>query len=334
MLTQLCVIRNLWYIIHRKTIMKRFYETNTITYNIMSFSAFKAIMIFSACLEGPKSYKELQDILANHEYIKEIVSYDTIRIYINSLKKIGCDITKINKNRVAKYYINKHPFELKINETQVTSIIKVFRAISKNIALDDFMAITDFFKKFSMYVINEELKNELQNISPLNNINKELIQQLNKYAHDNSEIVFLYNSPNTGMKEIYIIADKLYIEDSKLYLAGYSNEHNNYAKFLVSKIKKIIQVNIRKTITNFPEITVTYEYEKHDNNTLNLLPNEKIINETNKNITIEIRSKNKFDIMQRMLFHGDKCTVLSPSDFREEIITCLKKMKEGYFGIQ
>ena len=67
--------------------MKRFYETNTITYNLMSFSAFKAIIIFTACLEGPKSYEELQYILESHPYIQDSVSIDTIRIYLNSLKK-------------------------------------------------------------------------------------------------------------------------------------------------------------------------------------------------------------------------------------------------------
>ena len=46
--------------------MKEFLKTNTVTYNLMSFTGFKSILIFSLLLEGPKSYSELQEILKNH----------------------------------------------------------------------------------------------------------------------------------------------------------------------------------------------------------------------------------------------------------------------------
>ena len=52
--------------------MKEFLKTNTITYNLMSFTAFKSMIIFSLLLDSPKSYKEIQEYLKNHEYIKEL----------------------------------------------------------------------------------------------------------------------------------------------------------------------------------------------------------------------------------------------------------------------
>ena len=70
--------------------MKEFLKTNTITYNLISFTGFKALIIFSLLLESPKSYDEIIDYFANHDYIKETISIDTIRVYLNSLKRIGC----------------------------------------------------------------------------------------------------------------------------------------------------------------------------------------------------------------------------------------------------
>lgn len=314
--------------------MKRFYETNTITYNLMSFSAFKAIIIFTACLEGPKSYEELRNILESHPYIQDTISIDSIRIYLNSLKKMGCLINKTTEHKIAKYYIEKHPFELKIDDSQVKSIIKVFKAISKSIDLEDYIALTSFFKKFSMYVINNELREELLNISPLKNINNELVEELRKYVKNKNEITISYNSRNSGIEDIMVLADKLYIENRKLYLSGLNSKYNAYTKFPVEKILEIKSVNIKKSKLSFPELVVTYEYEKQDDVGIELLPNERIIKETKYKYVIEIVSKNKFDIIQRILFHNNKCKVISPDDFQQEIINCLEQMKEGYFDKQ
>ena len=314
--------------------MKRFYETNTITYNLMSFSAFKAIIIFTACLEGPKSYEELQYILESHPYIQDSVSIDTIRIYLNSLKKIGCCVNRTTEHKIAKYYIEKHPFELRINDSQVKSIIKIFKAISKSIDFEDFIALTSLFEKFSVYVINEDLREELLNISPLKNINNDLINDLRKYVNNKNEITVSYNSKNSGLEDIVILTDKLYIENGKLYLSGLNSKYKTYTKFPAEKIMEIKSVNINKPELSLPELTVLYEYEKQDDAQIELLPNERIVKETKYKYLIEIVSKNKFDIIQRILFHNNKCKVISPDDFQREIINCLKQMKEGYFGKQ
>lgn len=313
--------------------MKRFYETNTITYNLMSFSAFKSILIFSACLEGPKSYNELQKIIGSHPYMmNETVSIDSIRIYLNSLKKMGCKINRITKNRITKYYVEKHPFELNITNQQIESIIKIFRAISKEIDIDDYFALSRFFENFSKYIINDDIKGKLYSISPIKNIDTQLINELNKHAKNKNKITVLYKyANNSNPKEIHILADRLYIENGKLYLSGINSKYNNYSKFVVSKIIKITSVNPKNFKVNTSELVVEYIYERNGNSELELLPNEKVIKKTKDKLYIQICSKNKFDIIQRILYHADKCEVIFPDNFRNEIIACLKRMKEGYF---
>lgn len=310
--------------------MKQFLKTNTITYNLMSFTGFKSILIFSLLLEGPKSYQEIQTFLENHEYLNESVSVDSIRIYINSLKEIGCDVLKKRYDGVTKYSIVDHPFELKFTDKQIKSIIKVFKVISSSIEVQDLIALQHFFKKISAYVPNDALKSKLVSISPLNNIDEKLINDLISYVQNNSEITIYYNSANSGYKNINIIADRLYIENSKLYISGYNSEHGNYSSFLVSKIIKIVGVNIQNKKLEVPEIIVGYKYVKDDNEDFKLLDNEKIISTEGNVQTIEITSKNKFEIFQRVMSHSSKCTVLYPQEFRDYVISNLKQMKEGY----
>lgn len=312
--------------------MKEFLKTNTVTYNLMSFTGFKSILIFSLLLESPKSYQELQDILKNHEYLHETVSFDTLRVYLNSLREIGCNITKKSKNGITRYSINSHPFFLQIDDKQIQSIIKVYKALTQSIEVSDLIALQQFFEKFSKYILNEDLKEALNKVSPLYQIDTKLITELMTCAQNNWELTVEYHSRSTGKKNknITILADKLHISNSKLYLYGVNSEYETYASFLVNNINKIISINMHNKTLDVPKLTVGYEYQKDEKEKFILLSCEKLINEENNKLTIEITSNNKFDITQRILSHNMKCKVIYPEDYRAHIISTLKQMKEGY----
>lgn len=312
--------------------MKRFMETNEVTHNLMSFSGFKSILIFSLLAESPKTYSDIQKALEENEYLHESISFDTIRIYINSLKEAGCKIESEKRGKQTKYYIASHPFKLKISDKQAKSIIKIYKAISKSIDIFDYLALQQFFLKISKYIANEDLKIQIENLSPLCSINPELVKDLMHYTNKKARIKILYNSPNSGKKEIDIAADKLSITNGKLYLSGVNSEYNNYYSFPVSKIIKILSVNINPAQLNIPAFKAVYEYYKTDNNDLELITEEKVLKRDENKILVEISSKNKFSITQRILSLSNKCKVISPQSYKEEIIECLNKMKEGYFG--
>lgn len=314
--------------------MKQFLKTNTITYNLMSFTGFKSILIFSMLLDGPKSYKEIKDFMENHEYLNESVSIDTLRIYFNTLRDIGCNIEKKNINGTAKFYITQHPFQLKFTDKQIQSIIKIYKAISKSIEVSDLIALQQFFEKISAYITNEKLKATLANISPLNKTDPKLVQELMTYAQNNTEITIFYNSANSGKKNITINVDKLHINNSKLYISGFNSEHETYSSFLVERIISIVDVNFNEKTLNIPETTVGYQYFKEDNEDFIPLNCEKIIESKDNKLLIEITSPNKFELMQRIMSHSTKCKVLYPEDFKSYVIANLKKMKEGYLEKQ
>lgn len=311
--------------------MKEFLKSNTVTHNLMSFTGFKSIFIFTLLAEGPKTYKQLQEAFQNHEYLRENISIDTLRIYLNSLKDIGCNIEKVTKKGVTTYSLVAHPFELNIDDKQAKSIIKIYKAISKSIEVSDLISLQSFFEKMAEYVSNAELKKDLQCISPLNGIDSKLISDLIYYAQYNAEITVLYSSKNSNRdKEITIIVDKLAIENAKVYIYGINSDRMNYSSFLVNCIRQVNHVNFGAKTLQLPDIKVVYEYFKETNETLELLNNEKILEETENKYLIELTSKSKFEIMQRILSHSYKCKVLTPSGIRSEVIQTLKKMKEGY----
>lgn len=310
--------------------MKEFLKTNTITYNLMSFTGFKAMYIFSLLVDSPKSYQEIQEHFLKHEYIRENISKDAIRVYFNSLKEFGCNIEKQQIDGISKFVIDRHPFELKITDTQIKSLIKIYKAISQSVTIEELIALQKFIEKIAKFINDEKLKNKLQFASPLKNIKIKIIEDLYYYAKNNTEITILYNSPQSGTKEIILLVDKLEIKNNKLYVYGISSQHKSYSSFLVERINEIKYVNTEKKTFEIPKITVRYQYTQKDNIELELLDCEKIISKNGNVYLVELESKSKFDIIQRILSHTNKCKVLYPENIKTDVISELKKMKEGY----
>ena len=151
--------------------MKEFMKTKKVTYNLMSFTGFKSMLLLSYLMEAPHSYEEIKKYFIENEFIHESISIDTLRVYINSLERLGCEIKRGKKAEGSKYRLIKHPFELKITDTQIKSLIKVFKSLTKTIDVEDLLSVTNFFEKISQGITNPDLKLTLENISPLKKLN-------------------------------------------------------------------------------------------------------------------------------------------------------------------
>ena len=311
--------------------MKEFYKTQKVTYNLMTFTGFKALLIFSGLIEGPKSFKELKEIIANNPYLHEKVSTDTIRVYMNSLKQIGCEIKRVRgEDKISRYVILSHPFELKISEEQKMSLLKVYKSLVKAMDIKDVLYLDNFFKKIGTYIKNDEFVSEFYKYSPLKNLDKKLVEDLLDCCEKKYKLVIKYNSPNSGEKDIEILADKIEIQNGKVYLCGVGFEYNQYCIFPISRIKEIREIKIESSdAKELPQIKVIYEVNSDKPELDN---NEKVIEYKNGKSKVEAITSNKFQLKQKLLSMGPDCTILEPAEFRNEFVNLLSEMKEGYYN--
>lgn len=312
--------------------MKQFLKDQKITYNLMSFTGYKALILFNLLTEGPKSYNEICDYFMNHPYLREKISIDTLRVYINSLKRVGCEVKRFRgEDKESRYVILSHPFELKITPEQMQSIIKIYKSLVKNIDIKELLSLENFFEKIYSYIKNDEFLSNIRKVSMLNGIDKELLTNLISCCDKKDQIIITYNSPNSGKKNIELIADKIEINNGKIYLYGIGFEYMQYGSFLVSRIKQINEIKVDKTIpAGINELTVTYELECNPDQ-FELSENEKLIKKEDNKVTVEITSSNEFLLRQKFLELGPAGKILAPENFKEDFITCLKDMKAGYY---
>lgn len=310
--------------------MKEFMKNKTVTYNLMSFTGFKSLVVFSLLLEGPKSYKEICEYFKNHEYIREPISIDTLRVYLTSLRMVGCDIVRMRKAEGSKYKLVAHPFRLSIDDEQIKSIMKVYKAVSKNIELHELIILEKFLIKITERINNSGLKAAHEKVSLFNGIDPDLLEQLLKHCQNKDQITFLYNSPRSGLKEIEVVTDKIELNNNKFYLYGTGLEYNQYGYFPVSRIKSVLDVKMFKSdLSHIETFSVGYEV-KADISELKLTDEEKIEEIKENSVIIKNTTSNPFIVKQRVLSFGYSCKVLYPESFKKEIIETLKKMREGY----
>lgn len=312
--------------------MKEFIKNQKVTYNLMSFTGYKALLLFSLLTEGPKSYEEICNHFINHPYLREKISIDTLRVYINSLKRIGCEVKRFRgEDKISRYVITAHPFELKMSDEEMQSVIKTYKSLVKNIDIKELLSLEKFFEKIGKYIKCESFINEIKSISLLKDINRELLEELIDCCEKKNQILIEYNSPNTGLKDIEILTDKIDISNGKIYLYGTGFEYMEYGIFLVSRIKSIKEIKLNKTIPdNLKSICITYELKTEDKNLI-LDENEKLIKKEDNKAVIELKTSNKFLAKQKFLEYGPTCKIIAPEDFKKEFITLLNNMKAGYY---
>lgn len=309
--------------------MQEFLTNNTVSCNLMSLTGYRTLVILQALIESPKSIDEINDYLFHNQYIQERFSSDTLRIYINSLRTIGCDIIGANKSNDKKYKLISHPFNYNIPKSQLKAIAKLYKNFYDKVDIKDVITIEKLFQKIALSIKDENTKGFLRGLSRLKGIDQDVLNDLLIHCKNKNQIKFLYNSPKSGEKEIEIIADKLAFKSEKLYLWGNNLTHKEYSFFALDRILKICSIKMLKSNETFPPLKIIYELYNCNENYI-LESDEKIVETFEDKIIVEAIGNNEFSLIQKVLSKAGSCKVIQPEDFKNKILDKLKLMEKNY----
>jgi len=305
-------------------------------FDSISVTALRIISILNLLLNEPLNDTEinlkLQDIIKGFRPL----SKDTICIYINTLRAIGCEISRPTKNNGYKYTLKSHPFHMNFSRDELNSVIEVRKYISTlgnwklAVEIDElfeqiYEQMSNESKKFFMTYKKSELCREIdvKNISPD-------ITLLEKYCSENKNITLVYESPSSGCREINMSAEKLTLENGSMYIWGFCKTHNETIYLRLDRIKSIKLSHCCENRIKCKILDVKYKISKTSAFLCIPYEGDKIIRETEKEFLIQAKIANKFKFIQEILSYGYSCTILSPQSLRFEVIAKLNKMSEVY----
>lgn len=296
-----------------------------------SITGYRVLLMFSMLLNGPCNDNDINERFKAEPLLCKSLSIDTVYIYMNTLRAIGCEITRPSKTNNFNYILRSHPFGLYLNKEELENI----KYIASNVSsLDDWKLIirlSSLLKTILNYLPKDYLEIiDFKSKHSLLNIDIELVNKLEKYCNNKRVILIEYNSPESGLKDIELISDSLSYENGNMYLWGYNLKIDEIQYLRIDRIKNIKMVNANQLNYKGKLFTVTYKLKGNSASIFVPENDEKIIAKAENELTIETKIRNKFRFIRRILTYGSECTIISPEKIKNEFIKELESMLSMY----
>lgn len=294
----------------------------------ISMTGARAFLIFEYLSYKPRSFEEIRNRLVECGVANRHYSIDTIRVDLNTLKAIGCEIKKATKKTNYKYELTTHPFKIKISTRELATLKKVYKKIAKIASPLMLLDYHFIFQKLADFIEEKTYKEQVLGISLLKSIDTDILKKLVEDEENHNKIKILYNTSNNKEHEYDITLEKLGLRNNKLYVYCYNHTLKKRSFLNVSRIKEIISKIFDGDSILGLDINVKFKLFNY--NDFQLEKTEQIIENSEDYAIIQGRYFNDFIAKQRMLSFGSDCVVIEPEEIKQDIINTLKEMRSVY----
>ncbi len=299
--------------------------------NQVSLTGVRALVLLTLLIDAPKTFEEIKQAFIKLKIMEPESSDDIIRININTLRNIGCEITRAGSKTNYKYTLLEHPFAIGFTDDEISVLKRVYNKVKSNSDIELLLKFDELFKKLASCVNDDKTKETLLGLSLLKDFNIDLIKELINDCTKKQILNLIYQKPSENPTEKNVAAQRIVIQNDSIFLYCYDFGRK---ESIILNIKRILSIISRKNNdSNDIKIeTKNIKFFLRNSCILALEENEQIIEEQTDGKVIEGKYYNKFTATQRILSFGSACTVIEPKDFREEIIEILKSMRSIYNG--
>lgn len=296
----------------------------------ISITAYRAIKILLLLIDKPYSSAELTGFLKNDEITCRSTSDDTLRVTINSLKAVGCEISRPSPKNEYKYILTNHPFKTQFTEKQITILNKIRRSFLLKNDWKTVLNLNDLYDKLASFTGQENIKNLINHKKPFNNIKPEVQELLLSGEISNKEIVMTYSNRKKSQNVENIITGKVFCEAGRIYIWAWNCKYNTYSYFNAEKILKIHSMDKIKNTPQPSEYKVLYKVFGQEFKTFECTEEEKILKSDENSITVEYSVINEFKFFQRLLSMGEDFEIIEPDFAKQKLVEKITEIEKRY----
>lgn len=297
--------------------------------NQFSLTGARAIAMIGLLIVAPRSLEEIRQKFIELHFMDESHSDDILRIDLNTIKNMGCEISRSSAKTDFKYVLTKHPFSLPLDSDDIKALKKVYNDCKSKITIPALIDYHNLFAKIADYIDDDSVKESLLGISLLKYYDTNLLENILSDCQDERTIKILYTKATSSVaKEKEVVAQKLVINNNKIYLYCFDTQKQEPVMLNFRGIKSVLSRKMRSS--SFEAKTTKVIFFLKNISAENLSDEETIINADDNGYLIEGDYYNQFIAIQRILSFGSDCTVQEPIDFKNLIISKLKEMRKIY----
>lgn len=298
----------------------------------ISLTGLRSLVMLGLLIQEPRSLEDIRNAFMEFNIMEGSNSDDILRIDLNTLKMMGCEISRADHRTNNKFVLLNHPFKIDITQEEFNVLKRAFNKIKENADISALIRYDSLFKKISEHLCDNDIKEQFFGLSVLKNYSLDIINELRFACKKKYEIKLIYREPIRKQEvEKEIIADKVALKNDKLYFYGVDK---NTKQSIYLNIKRILKIlSQKKNNDNITVEPVTIKFFVTEFGYSGLEDCETILSgDIAEGFIVEGKYYNEFYAIQRILSFGSKCKVLEPTDFKNKVLEILKKMRDVYNG--
>ncbi len=228
-----------------------FWVKGVIDYNPKNASlnivAYRVLCLLKWLKEGPKSISDLIALFHQEPLTLRVVSDDTIGLYVNTLRQMGCVIQRPSKTTHFCYVLHYHPFGLFLNRQQSRVLSELKTLISKSQSISVFWALQQFFDKVSQEATpSTQERLNLSGWSGNRDVSyvsqRQLISDCQLWIFNNNLLRVAYVSPVKNKEKFYFLPKRLVCEDGAIFLEGVQKNRSELVELRLDRIEEAIPI--------------------------------------------------------------------------------------------
>lgn len=210
--------------------------------NATAYRIFKLLVWLS---ETPLSVDDLNGRFYHDPSIRKRLSNDSVWLYINTLKALGCDIRRPMRSNGFKYELVYHPFGIFLSREVIDMLVDVKALAEEHLEHPQILALDRFFKKIIRCSgAQAGMQDRERHIEELFSKSRSWdygesdanIQALQVAIDVGALLQVSYQSPVRGKQQFYFLPDELVYQNGVMYLMGIQHHRAELSMLRLERI--------------------------------------------------------------------------------------------------
>ncbi len=310
----------------------------------LNTTAYRIFKILQWLCEGPLSAEEINQRFQADPLTGRAASEETLALYLNTLKKLGCDIIRRGTGDLSRYELLAHPFGLPLGDRDIEVLIEAFQRAEAYLTFPDIFYLGQFFEKVLRHHpptgSTRRLSQHLQKRNALGYMSRRSeIKALHQAVETKALLFVSYQSPIHGLEHFYFLPSAVLYQRGVLRLNGCRLGLEAMTMLRIDRIDGFACVEhhvIRQTLLASLEEKEPVELHLYNVAPETLMPflmNEEITyypQAPQPFLKVVLYTSDFFALKQHLLCLGTPFKVIEPVVFRHEMHTTLSTMAALY----
>lgn len=311
------------------------------TQNALNKTAYRVLQLLRWLSAESLTFEQINDRFAADALIGKPVSPDSLWFYLNTLKALGCIISRPSPRNRFCYHIQFHPFTYRLTDKDLEVLNHTLMVID-DANYWDVQYFNQWLHKIFDHVSNED-RTDLarQFFRDTRSVSCQLdsmVQRFEQHAKSHDLLIVTYISPQQGAEEKIFLPKRLFCHQNIIYILGHTHDREGSSMLRLDRVSQVrtlahpelrhqlLQKQLEKPVYLIRIFNCAHNrYEA-------LGENEETFRDPfqEEHLIVKFRCDNPFLLRQKLLSSEYYFQVIYPQQFQQDLQQTLYEMRQLY----